>query len=133
MLKLHDILLRELKLANENFNKKYSKKNMIYILKKIGFWFPILLSMILYGNQLDSNLYIVLGNILLSTLIILLCNLIYHKKLLFLFETMSVIFFNIILFIQIAHFQLFNGYPCNIYFIILRIPGWKCVELNSAV
>lgn len=75
-------------------------------LKRIGFWFPILLSIFIYGEHIDT--YTIYGNVILALTIILACNLFYYKKKASLFEIIGVLFFNIIMFVQIAHFYLFN-------------------------
>ncbi|MFY0603117.1 MAG: sulfatase-like hydrolase/transferase [Flavobacteriaceae bacterium] len=107
-------------------------KNKIFLkaLVRIGFWFPILLSIIIYKSALD--VFILFGDILLSFTIILCCSLFRHKKINSFLEITGVILFNIIMFIQITHFYLFNDHiKSSTIFIIFDSNSSETFEFLS--
>jgi len=63
---------------------------LLKTLKKIGFWLPILLSIFIYGEHI--NTYAIYGNTLLALTIILVCRLLNYKKTFILFEIIGVVF-----------------------------------------
>lgn len=87
-------------------------------LNRIGFWFPILLASVFYFND-DSFFYHIYGNILLAITILLFLNSINKKRLSLVLEAIGVFAFNIIMFIQITHYYLFNDHIRSSTFFIL--------------
>lgn len=87
------------------------------LLIRIGFWFPILFMTFSYIN--DYNFYIIYGNIILALTIILFANLLNNNRLNLIVEAFGVVFFNVILFVQLAHYHLFHDHiKASTFFII---------------
>ncbi|WP_226064259.1 sulfatase-like hydrolase/transferase [Kaistella polysaccharea] len=108
------------------FNNKIFK----IILLRIGFWFPILLLIIFKINDLDFNK--IFGNIILALIIIFAANLFTNRKLNLFLESIGVIFFNIVMFIQITHFYLFNDdIMSSTFFIIFESNTSETTEFLS--
>jgi heptose-I-phosphate ethanolaminephosphotransferase len=102
----------------------------VKVLKRIGFWFPILLLIFIKGNYID--LYNFYGNIILASIIISFSNLFNYKKINFIFEGIGVIFFNIIMFIQIIHYYLFSeNIKPSTFFIIFNSNAVETTEFLS--
>lgn len=81
---------------------------MSLVLKYIGFWLPILLSIFFYRLDLDNHFYEVLSNILLAFVFIFTSHFFLNKILSVVVWIISVVVFNVCVFIQIAHYYLFQ-------------------------
>ncbi|WP_052252131.1 sulfatase-like hydrolase/transferase [Kaistella solincola] len=86
------------------------------IFRRIAFWFPILL--FIYIKD-DIDVYKVIGNIILALFLIFASNIFTNNKVNRFVEIAGIVFFNVIMFVQIGHFYLFKDIiAASTFFII---------------
>ena len=97
---------------------------------RIGYWFPILLSLFIYDD--NQYLNIIFGNIILALGLILWSNLFIKFKIKIIFEFIGVVIFNFIMFFQMAHFHLFNdNIKPSTFFIIFDTNSNETIDFLS--
>ncbi len=100
------------------------------ILIKIGYWFPVLLFVFFYKKELSG--YAIVGNTILALGLVLFVEVFNHRKIHRWVNTISVLLFNVVMFVQIAHLHLFNNYiKATTFFIIFDTNASETGEFFS--
>tara|TARA_B110001450_G_C17655610_1_gene495092 strand:- start:25 stop:1101 length:1077 start_codon:yes stop_codon:yes gene_type:complete len=78
------------------------------LLQKIAYWFPVLLSLIIYNINIGENVRFVFGNLLILGILICASVLLTNKILVAFSKGISLLLYHIMMYLQLAHFYLFH-------------------------
>lgn len=87
-------------------------KGKLILLKLFGYCFPLILVFLVCAKSLQSEKYIIGGDILFALVLIFFSELFYNKKVYKIISSFNIILFNVLMFIKIAHYYLY-GHKIN--------------------